>query len=236
MGRIRTLKPEFFRSRSLAKVSIPARLTFAGLWTEADDHGNGIADPDLLKGSLWPKDHDIDAGTIEAHLAELAGEHIALYEVDGERYYHVLRFAEHQAAAYRRGDPKHPPYQGARSCTSLHAGARESVLEGNEEGNREGKSASAATGGSTSSGKRKSPATPAPPTFEVTGDLRLWAADHAPRINLERETENFLDWHRANGKTKTDWVAAWRNWMRKAEGYLPPPSGGRRVPQGALND
>lgn len=131
MGRIRTIKPEFFRSRSLAKVSIPARLTFAGLWTEADDHGNGVADADLLKGALWPKDRDVDAHAVEAHLAELAGEHILLYEVSGERYFHVLRWRLHQSAAYRRGEAKFPPPSELHGAEcALHDSAREVVLEG----------------------------------------------------------------------------------------------------------
>jgi hypothetical protein len=137
MARIRTVKPEFFRSRSLSRVSIPARLTFIGLWCEADDHGNGIADTDILKGALWPK-ADVD---VEEHLMELEEEHITLYTVDGERYYSVISFERHQAAAYRRGEAKYPgPDQGERwnrtACTSLHDSARGRVQES---AGREGK-------------------------------------------------------------------------------------------------
>lgn len=113
MGRIRTIKPDFFRSRSLAKVSLPARVTFQGLWCEADDHGRGIADPRLLAAALWPLDDEIDAQKVAEHIEELeATGHITLYVVDGESYYVVAKWEKHQAAAYRRGEALHPAPPG----------------------------------------------------------------------------------------------------------------------------
>lgn len=109
MARIRTIKPDFFRSGSLAKCSRDARLTFAGLWTEADDLGRGEADPRLIKGALWPLDDDITAVDIGRHLDELQDTgHIRMYVVDGDPYYEVAKWDKHQAAAYRRGEAKHP--------------------------------------------------------------------------------------------------------------------------------
>ncbi len=110
MARIRSLKPDFFRSRSLARVPMAARLTFQGLWCEADDHGRGIADARLLKGSVWPLEDQVAAADVAVHLADLAQTgHIRLYEVDDEVYYEICSWEQHQAAAYRRGDPLHPP-------------------------------------------------------------------------------------------------------------------------------
>lgn len=109
MPRIRTIKPEFFRSRSLAKCSLPARITFAGLWCEADDHGRGIADARILKGALWPLEDGITPGDVEDHLEELAKtDHIRLYTIGEERYYEIVEWEKHQAAAYRRGTAVHP--------------------------------------------------------------------------------------------------------------------------------
>lgn len=116
------MKPEFFRSRSLAGVSIPARLTFIGLWCEADDAGNGIADARILAGSLWPLDDKIGWRTVDSHLAELvSSEHIALYEVDGQRFYRINRWDKHQSAAYRRGAPQYPASPSTPVCTDTQA-------------------------------------------------------------------------------------------------------------------
>ena len=119
VGRIRTLKPEFFKSRSLAQCPLEARMTFAGLWVEADDHGRGIADPRILKGAIWPLDDDVTHERVAEHLQTLVDTaHIILYDVDGEAYYEVVRWEDHQASAYRRGDPKYPAPQGGLNDVS----------------------------------------------------------------------------------------------------------------------
>lgn len=121
MGRIRTIKPEFFRSRSLAKCDRDVRLTFAGLWTEADDHGRGIADPRILKGALWALDDDVTHLHVSAHLRVLdETDHIRLYHVGDEDYYEVVNWTDHQAAAYRRGEPRYPaPDEGIEGLSHL---------------------------------------------------------------------------------------------------------------------
>lgn len=137
------MKPEFFRSRSLAKLPRDVRMTFVGMWIEADDHGNGIADERLLKGSIWPLDDDIQPVHISAFLDMLAASgHISLYEVDGETYFHVISFEKHQAAAYRRGEPKFPqPSAGQslepRPALQIVQESADSTLKRAVTGNRE---------------------------------------------------------------------------------------------------
>lgn len=57
-----------------------------------------------------------------------------------------------------------------------------------------------------------------PDDFTVTDDMRAWAAEKAPGAGWD-DHEAFCDYWRgipgARGR-KTDWVATWRNWMRKA--------------------
>ena len=143
MARIRTIKPEFFRSRSLAKCDRDARLTFAGLWTEADDHGRGVADPRILKGALWALDDDVTHQHVSAHLDVLvATGHIRIYESGGETYFEIANWTDHQASAYRRGEAKHPVPETYLEDTSRD-GVQESAGRTDEragrEGNREGK-------------------------------------------------------------------------------------------------
>jgi hypothetical protein len=56
-----------------------------------------------------------------------------------------------------------------------------------------------------------------PTPFLMTAEMRAWAADSAPGVDLRTETEKFVDYWRAEAKTKADWPATWRNWMRKAQ-------------------
>lgn len=130
MGRIRTLKPGFFRSESLSRCSLEARITFAGLWTEADDHGRGDATARLLATALWPWDNPTDE-QVRSWMRELVDtEHIAIYEHRGRPIFQVLRWSEHQAAAYRRGTSNYPaPPENPPSATPLHDSARPEVQE-----------------------------------------------------------------------------------------------------------
>lgn len=56
-----------------------------------------------------------------------------------------------------------------------------------------------------------------PDPFNVTGEMRQWAADRVPAVNLTTETEKFVNYWRGSGGTKVDWVATWRTWMLKAQ-------------------
>lgn len=119
MSRTRMLKPEFFSSRSLSKVSRDARLLFQGLWCEADSAGRGKADPRIVKGAVFPLDDDVTLDTVHDWLCELHDTgHILLYEVDEEPLFEVLNFSKHQAASYRTGEPKHP---GPDDPKAIHA-------------------------------------------------------------------------------------------------------------------
>lgn len=63
MARIRTIKPEFFRHRSLylleQETGLPIRVAFAGLWTVADREGRFRWEPAELKLDCLPYD-DLD--------------------------------------------------------------------------------------------------------------------------------------------------------------------------------
>jgi len=84
-------------------------MTFQGLWCEADDHGRGIADHRLLKGTLWPLDDEVDADAVGHHLDQLEETgHVRLYAVGGERYYEIVEWEKHQSASHRRGESLHP--------------------------------------------------------------------------------------------------------------------------------
>ena len=110
MARIRTIKPEFFTSLTLARVSRTARLTFVGLWTYCDDEGRGRAEPRLIKAAVWPLDDDYGVAEVEADLAELAAASlIQRYEVDGSHYLAIRNWAEHQKIGHPTPSKLPPP-------------------------------------------------------------------------------------------------------------------------------
>jgi Helix-turn-helix domain len=72
---------------------------------------------------------------------------------------------------------------------------------------------------------RRSPETPFPcGAFVITAEMHVWLTENnLGHIDWKRETGKFKDWALANDRRYRDWVAAWRNWMRKAGEFQPPP-------------
>lgn len=62
-----------------------------------------------------------------------------------------------------------------------------------------------------------------PEDFSITPDMRAWAQQHAPVVNLEQATAEFVDHFLANGKRFVRWDAAWRNWIRRVPQYSKTP-------------
>lgn len=88
--------------------------------------------------------------------------------------------------------------------------------------------------------KPKAKSTSAPTAFEITPKLREWAKEKVPSVDIDSETDEFLDHFRGNGKKHTDWIAAWRNWMRRSAKFAAQrQQGGRgnlRVVGGSRNE
>lgn len=74
--------------------------------------------------------------------------------------------------------------------------------------------------------------TKAPATFEITEDLRVWAAARKVQADLIEETERFLDYHRSKGNAFNDWKSAWRNWMSRSKQYAPASPQGQLAADG----
>lgn len=71
---------------------------------------------------------------------------------------------------------------------------------------------------STKKGGAAKRATRIPEPFIVTASMRSELVEECPSLDIDRATKQFVDyWRAASGRTatKTDWVAAWRFWMRK---------------------
>jgi hypothetical protein len=62
-----------------------------------------------------------------------------------------------------------------------------------------------------------------PPDFEVTAEMRQWAADNHPSVNIERETEKFRN--RDFKRQPSDWKSEWKNWIIRAVEYQERNSG-----------
>lgn len=112
MARIRTIKPEFFTSLTVADLTPEQRLTFIGLWTHVDDAGRCVDDPRLIKAAVWPLD-DRTAADVEVDLKALSESSlITRYMLNRKRFLAVTGWEEHQRINRPSPSKIPPPDQG----------------------------------------------------------------------------------------------------------------------------
>jgi len=100
LARIRSVKPEFWDDRKLAKrTSRDARLLYIALWNLADEHARLNGDPQWIKGQAFSYDDDLDATAVAKLIEELAAPVVGAvvpYEVDGDPYLFLPKLGKHQ--------------------------------------------------------------------------------------------------------------------------------------------
>ena len=94
----RMLKKAISKSKSVGNLpSDSARLLYTWLIPWLDVEGRHEADPDIIKGSIFPKVKDMTPEKIAGLLKELAEANlIVLYGTNGETYLQLVKFHEHQ--------------------------------------------------------------------------------------------------------------------------------------------
>lgn len=110
MARIRSIKPAFFRSTSVADLpSDGCRLTLVGLFTYCDDYGRGVDDARLVKADIWPLHEGYTTKCVEADLASIAAEGtLCRYVAESRNVFHFPRWKAHQKVSHPT-DSELPP-------------------------------------------------------------------------------------------------------------------------------
>jgi hypothetical protein len=108
MARIRSVKPEVRRSRTVTSWPRDVRLTWIYLWMYLDDEGRGEDDLALLKAELFPRDRDVTERKLDEWLwtiTEKSGSPdkpppLCRYVVDGLDFLHAVNWSEHQKISH----------------------------------------------------------------------------------------------------------------------------------------
>lgn len=100
MGRIRTVKPEFFTHEELSELSAETHLFAAALLCYADDYGYFNANPKLIKAAIFPIRET--SGTIPEMLRKLSGIGYVRLGItsEGKAVGQVITFADHQRVSH----------------------------------------------------------------------------------------------------------------------------------------
>ena len=215
----RILREGILTSPRMKKLGWPEEVFYRRLMSVVDDFGRYYADPGLLRAACYPRQLDkvsdpdigkwlracVDAALVRVYPAE-----------DGERYLELLRFGQQvRAKKSKFPDPPSGCETGANHLLSTCvADAHLDVSVSEDEDGGVSVVEPARKRASDDEPPRRRASRRCPESFEVTEEMRAWAAAETPGVDLDFETKAMRD-HEYD-KPRSDWVAAWRNWMRIA--------------------
>lgn len=144
--RIRSIKPEFWRSQDISSLDWPTRLLFIGLWSYVDDNGVGVDREALIAADLFADDLARDPrdtlATVSRGLRTLSERgQIIRYTVAGRQYLEITKWQDHQKID-KPGKERYPrsTSENAEPSTQFvesSRDARETLAPGTgEQGNR----------------------------------------------------------------------------------------------------
>lgn len=61
------------------------------------------------------------------------------------------------------------------------------------------------------------PKTLLPEDFPITDNMRQWANEKVPTLDIDYYHEDFCNHWRGNGKKMASWIATWYTWMRRTD-------------------
>jgi hypothetical protein len=213
--RIRTVKPEFWKSESNGRLSRDARLLFIGLFNHADDQGRFRANPALIRAELFPYDDDLTLAAIQGMLTELSvNDHqIVLYDgINGDKYGWIPSFRTHQLV--NRPQPsKLPEYKGDLSDSVKDQG----MLTVGLEGNGSGKGMDQGREGSAEGVKP-----PPPPVKRFTPPSIEEVTAYCQERKNQVDPQKWMDHYTTNGwkvgrNQMKDWRASIRTWEKPSD-------------------
>lgn len=118
--RIRSIKPEFWRSQDIASLRRDVRLLFIGLWSYVDDNGVGIDDYRQVAADLFALEDDPIAArefTREGLATLCAAGLVARYTCAGKAYLYITGW--HHQRVDRPSKPRYPtPSDCEVTCTN----------------------------------------------------------------------------------------------------------------------
>lgn len=150
--RIRSIRPEFWRSDDITALPRETRLLFVGLWSYVDDNGVGMDDFRMIAADLFALEDDQKEvrDYVREGLATLSRALLVIrYKVEGKEYLFIPTWDKHQRidraskARYPRPpeDWKPPTSEDAETADSfdeVSRGSRDSLDAGEGEKGRRG--------------------------------------------------------------------------------------------------
>ena len=127
----RIIKESIRTSKSVNKMTDFQFRLWTYLITYVDDFGRGSADPEVLKGFIFPK-RSVSDKTILKALNDLASiGSLILYEVDGDAFLCFPNWENHQTVRNKKSKFPAPPANSAIESNCMQEKANVSVIQSN---------------------------------------------------------------------------------------------------------
>lgn len=174
------------------------------LITYVDDFGRGSADPELIKGFVFPRRKRLSEADILKGLDDLAGMGcIHLYDVDGESYFYFPNWSAHQRIQTKQS--KFPePVHGDSPCVTVGHGGSPSESESEKEYKSESENEEVRARYGTYK------------NVFLTEEQYERLKKEFPR-DYEKRIDAVSAYCQSTGKTYKDYLATIRNWARRDE-------------------
>jgi hypothetical protein len=222
--RIRSTKPEFWRSERIAAVEWEDRLVLKGLESYVDDNGVGKDDIALIVGEVFPRDMLANPSETVAKVSEAISRlHKAgllwRYVVNGTRLLYIS-FWESIQRIDKPGKGRHCRPDGTTEYNESQiresvSNAPETVVPGTEEQRNRGTEELLAAQAPTKPKRGQRIA----PEWRPSDLTKSWARQNFPQLDLNDQFDAFMcHWQSSSGQNarKLDWDMAFKNWLRNA--------------------
>jgi hypothetical protein len=223
----------------LERVSMLADLTFRALLVVVDDYGRFDGRLYILRNAMFPTRREVTEAKLAKWLDELEREGcIRRYVVAGAPYVELPTWETHRGKGRRAESSKYPENLSPRKSSEIPGDPRSERMvlsEGigsGDEGIVRGDpppSAGPMIGAPAPSEAEPQKAakgkTPAPDDLSDEDKIALmvWCKQKHPELagkaRLRELVDACLDWHRANGRSCSSWLAACRGWIRREVKY-----------------
>jgi hypothetical protein len=232
MPKIRGIKPDFWTDKNIVSLSPLARLLYVGMWNFAADCGHLEDEPIELKMRILPVDNcDIDelineldkGGRITRQAGVIHVPHLAEHQRIDKRYFTacpackngtspVPTQRDHDESDESQTPPHDETTTGPRRAHAVTTSGPLVDGDGDGDGDSEGDRSPTRT--------RKKPAKQLPPDFHPSQQHIDLARELG--VDLRFEFAQFRDYWISEGRSKADWDATLRNWIRKARSNVHP--------------
>lgn len=108
MARIRTFKPEFFRSPDTAKATPQARILYMAMWSWANDEGVGETNLYGLLGFAFPDEDELTVKDLQRLLKEVRGSFGVVFYGNKKRFFYSIPSWDAHQKTERRAAGRFP--------------------------------------------------------------------------------------------------------------------------------